>query len=89
MPRPLTGWHQIVSGDPGWDKGLQTSNQGVDRIIPEAMDFRVAPAVAAAVARVAMATGQARTEVEPEKIAEDTRRAIYEGELGRLSRSGL
>lgn len=45
-----------------------------DYVIPAPFDPRVAPAVAASVARSAMETGVARKEVDPEKVAEKTRR---------------
>src|SRR5207253_10322459 len=48
-----------------------------DYIIPDAFDFRVPPAVAAAVAKSAMATGVARTQRDPEAHARDTRRFLY------------
>ncbi|MBA3035719.1 MAG: NADP-dependent malic enzyme [Desulfobacterium sp.] len=51
-------------------------------IIPKGMDFKVPPAVAAAVARAAMESGVARIKVDPEKIAQRTRTLIYEGESG-------
>lgn len=51
-------------------------------IIPKGMDFRVAPQVAAAVARAAMDTGEARIEMEPDRVAQSTRNFIYEGHLG-------
>ncbi|WP_425388522.1 NAD(P)-dependent malic enzyme [Bacillus solimangrovi] len=44
-----------------------------DYVIPAPFDERVAPAVAAAVAKVAVETGVARREVSPEKVAEKTR----------------
>ncbi|WP_070120529.1 NAD(P)-dependent malic enzyme [Bacillus marinisedimentorum] len=43
-------------------------------VIPAPFDPRVAPAVAAAVAKAAMETGVARIEVDPEEIAAKTRR---------------
>jgi len=55
-----------------------------DYIIPDAFDFRVPPAVAAAVARSAMETGVARIQRDPDAIARDTRAFLYEGELGSL-----
>src|SRR6266852_2559266 len=55
-----------------------------DYIIPDAFDFRVPPAVAAAVARSAMETGVARIQRDPHAIARDTRAFLYEGELGSL-----
>jgi malate dehydrogenase (oxaloacetate-decarboxylating) len=45
-----------------------------DYVIPAPFDTRVAPAVAAAVARAAMETGVARKQVNPEDVAEKTRR---------------
>ncbi|WP_349410827.1 NADP-dependent malic enzyme [Pseudalkalibacillus sp. SCS-8] len=45
-----------------------------DYVIPAPFDPRVAPAVAAAVAKAAMETGVARINVDPEEIAEKTRR---------------
>ncbi|RME43707.1 MAG: NADP-dependent malic enzyme [Chloroflexi bacterium] len=52
-----------------------------DYIIPAGMDFRVPPAVAAAVAQAAMDSGVARIKVNPDDVAERTRRFIYEGFL--------
>ncbi len=46
------------------------------------MDFRVPPAVAAAVARSALETKVARIEVDPELIAQRARAFIYEGGIG-------
>ncbi|MFB4163008.1 NADP-dependent malic enzyme [Alteribacillus sp. JSM 102045] len=45
-----------------------------DYVIPAPFDGRVAPAVAAAVAKTAMETGVARKEVNPDEVAEKTRR---------------
>lgn len=45
-----------------------------DYVIPGPFDPRVAPAVAASVAKTAMETGVARKKVDPEEIAEKTRR---------------
>jgi malate dehydrogenase (oxaloacetate-decarboxylating) len=50
-----------------------------DRIVPPIFDFQVAPAIAAAVARVAMATGEARKEVDPADILDRMHHFIYEG----------
>ncbi|KKI91730.1 malate dehydrogenase [Bacillus sp. SA1-12] len=48
-------------------------------VIPAPFDPRVAPAVASAVAKTAMETGVARIKVDPEEVAEKTRRlAIIE-----------
>ncbi len=44
-----------------------------DYVIPAPFDPRVAPAVAKSVAQAAMETGVARTEVDPEDVAEKTR----------------
>ncbi|MBX6341884.1 MAG: NADP-dependent malic enzyme [Thermomicrobiaceae bacterium] len=49
-----------------------------DFVIPEALDLRVPPAVAAAVARAAAETGSARVEVDPEEVAARTRELLYE-----------
>jgi malate dehydrogenase (oxaloacetate-decarboxylating) len=45
-----------------------------DYVIPAPFDPRVAPAVAAGVARAAMETGVARIKVDPEEISEKTRK---------------
>ena len=50
-----------------------------DRIVPPIFDFQVAPAIAAAVAKVAMATGEARKEVDPADILDRMQHFIYEG----------
>src|SRR5213592_838007 len=50
-----------------------------DRILPSLMDFRMAPAIAAAVAKAAIKTGRARKQVDPEQIRERTLRYVYEG----------
>jgi malate dehydrogenase (oxaloacetate-decarboxylating) len=47
-------------------------------IIPKGTDFSVAPAVAEAVARTAIETGQARVQADPAAIAEKVRRHVYE-----------
>jgi malate dehydrogenase (oxaloacetate-decarboxylating) len=47
-------------------------------IIPKGTDFSVAPAVAEAVARCAVETGEARVEVDPVAVAEKVRRFVYE-----------
>ncbi len=53
-------------------------------ILPEAMDFRVPPVVAEAVARAAMETGTARIHLEPERVARHTREFIYDERLSLL-----
>jgi malate dehydrogenase (oxaloacetate-decarboxylating) len=49
-----------------------------DWIIPKGTDFTVAPAVAEAVARAAVETGEARVEVDPAAVAAKVRRYVYE-----------
>ncbi|MCF6408755.1 NAD(P)-dependent malic enzyme [Pseudalkalibacillus salsuginis] len=53
---------------------IQPTELSDDYVIPAPFDPRVAPAVAASVAKAAMETGVARIEVDPEEIAEKTRR---------------
>jgi len=57
------------------------ADRSPDRIAPPIFDFQVAPMIAAAVARVAMATGEARKQVEPKEIVDRTLRFIYEGSI--------
>jgi len=52
-----------------------------DYFIPSAMDLRVPPAVAGAIARAAIETGEARVEADPAEIAARTKRFLYEGRL--------
>jgi malate dehydrogenase (oxaloacetate-decarboxylating) len=52
-----------------------------DHIVPSLFDFRVAPAVAAAVVGATLEAGEARREVSPAEVAENTRRYVYEGRL--------
>src|SRR2546421_13040520 len=52
-----------------------------DRILPSLMDYGVAPAIAAAVAKAAIQTGRARKQGDPEQIRERTLRYVYEGEF--------
>ncbi len=52
-----------------------------DHIVPNLFDFRVAPEIAAAVVRGANESGEASREIEPEVVAERTRRYVYEGRL--------
>ncbi|MEX5220207.1 MAG: NADP-dependent malic enzyme [Nitrospira sp.] len=47
-------------------------------IIPKGTDFTVAPAVAEAVARTAVETGEARVPVDPAAVAAKVRRFVYE-----------
>jgi len=53
-------------------------------ILPKALDFRGAPEVAAAVARAAIETGEARRRVDPRLILENTRDYLYGGTLRAL-----
>jgi malate dehydrogenase (oxaloacetate-decarboxylating) len=53
-------------------------------ILPGALDFRVPPAVAEAVARAALETGTARIQIDPERIARHTREFIYDERLSLL-----
>ena len=52
-----------------------------DHIVPRIFDYQVAPAIAAAVVRAAIETGEAGREVDPDTVAEDLRRFVYEGTL--------
>jgi malate dehydrogenase (oxaloacetate-decarboxylating) len=52
-----------------------------DYVVPRIFDFRVAPAVAAAVVRAALEAGEAGREIAPELVSERTRRFVYEGRL--------
>lgn len=52
-----------------------------DHIVPSIFDFRVAPAIAAAVVRAALEAGEAGRETSPQAVAERTRRYVYEGRL--------
>lgn len=52
-----------------------------DYIIPKALDFRVSPQVAAAVAKAALETGQARVLVDPTVVRDNTREFLYGGRL--------
>jgi malate dehydrogenase (oxaloacetate-decarboxylating) len=48
-------------------------------IVPPVFDFHVAPTIAAAVARAAMAAGEARKEIDPAEIVDRIEHFIYEG----------
>ena len=50
-----------------------------DHIVPAVLDFRVAPALAEAVARAATETGEARRPVDPAAVSAHTLRDVYEG----------
>jgi malate dehydrogenase (oxaloacetate-decarboxylating) len=51
------------------------------QIIPLAMSYEIAPALAAAVAQAAMDSGVARVRVDPQVVAQNCRDFIYEGML--------
>ena len=55
---------------------------GPKRVLPDILDYSVAPAVAAAVAKAAMETNAARVTVDPEAVADWTLRYVYEGPAG-------
>lgn len=60
------------------------------QILPDVLDFRVAPAVAEAVARAALDTGQARvTGADPAAIADWTCRYVYEGQAAIVDPPGI
>ncbi|MCO5176796.1 MAG: NADP-dependent malic enzyme [Thermomicrobiales bacterium] len=52
-----------------------------DYVMPAALDLRVPPAVAAAVARAAIETGVARTTLDPADVAQRTHDRIYTGKV--------
>ena len=52
-----------------------------DNVVPRIFDFRVAPAIAAAVVTGAIESGEASREVSAEEVAAKTRRYVYEGRL--------
>ncbi len=58
---------------------VEEGRLGRDYFIPSALDLRVAPAVASAIAKAAMETGEARAEADPAQIARRTKRLLYEG----------
>jgi malate dehydrogenase (oxaloacetate-decarboxylating) len=53
-------------------------------ILPGAMDFRVPPAVAEAVARAGIESGAARHHIDPESVARHTREFIYDERLSLI-----
>jgi malate dehydrogenase (oxaloacetate-decarboxylating) len=60
---------------------VQPDELHADYIVPRIFDFRVAPAISAAVVRGALEAGEAGRDVAPELVAEKTRRFVYEGRL--------
>ncbi len=62
--------------------GLVTPDElHADHIVPAIFDFRVAPAVAAAVARATNEAMESRLRADPDEVAERTLRYCYEGRL--------
>lgn len=59
---------------------LDDEELNAEKILPEALDLRVAPAVAKAVAAAAMNSGVARRDVDPEQVAAHCRALIGTGE---------
>jgi malate dehydrogenase (oxaloacetate-decarboxylating) len=57
---------------------VQDNDLRQDYIIPKGTDFSVAPAVAEAVSRVAVESGEARVQIEPELVAARVRQFVYE-----------
>ncbi|QQZ10624.1 NAD(P)-dependent malic enzyme [Heyndrickxia vini] len=58
---------------------IDETELNADYVIPRPFDPRVAPAVAAAVAKAAMETGVARIKVDPEEVRERTKRLAIIG----------
>lgn len=59
---------------------------GPDHIVPKVLDFRVPPAVAEAVARSAIETGEARVELEPSQVSARLHEYLREGHFPVSSR---
>jgi malate dehydrogenase (oxaloacetate-decarboxylating) len=55
-------------------------------ILPNAMDFRVPPAVAEATARAGLETGAARIQIDPQEVGRHTREFIYDERLSLISK---
>jgi malate dehydrogenase (oxaloacetate-decarboxylating) len=60
---------------------IQPEELHADYVVPRIFDFRVAPAVAAAVVLAALEAGEAGRDIAPELVSERTRRFVYEGRL--------
>ena len=60
---------------------VQPDELHADYIVPRIFDFRVAPAIAAAVVRASNEAGESSREISPGDVAERTRRFVYEGRL--------
>ena len=65
---------------------VQPDELHADFIVPRIFDFRVAPAVAEAVARAAVESGEAGRQVDPGEVSARTRRFVYEGKFQSLPR---
>lgn len=63
---------------------ITESELNKDYIIPHALDLRVPPKVAEAVAKAAIDTGVAQINIKPEDIFERTKNYLYEGFLRNL-----
>jgi len=57
------------------------------RVVPKPMDLRVPVAVAKAVAKAAIDTGEARKAVDPSTVAERMQRYFYEGEAALVEKA--
>ncbi|MGD8529791.1 MAG: malic enzyme-like NAD(P)-binding protein [Syntrophobacterales bacterium] len=55
-----------------------------NHILPGALDFRVPPAVAEAVAQAGIETGVARLKIDPKRVARHTREFIYDERLSLI-----
>jgi malate dehydrogenase (oxaloacetate-decarboxylating) len=64
--------------------GLVGKDLDAGHILPQALDFRVPPAVAEATARAGLETGVARIHLEPERVARHTREFIYDERLSLI-----
>jgi malate dehydrogenase (oxaloacetate-decarboxylating) len=64
--------------------GLVGKDLSPGYILPNAMDFRVPPAVAEATARAGLETGSARIHIDPERVGRHTREFIYDERLSLI-----
>ncbi|HKN47798.1 MAG TPA: malic enzyme-like NAD(P)-binding protein [Candidatus Polarisedimenticolia bacterium] len=76
-PMKIAASHALADLIPDYELSAQY-------ILPKALDFRGAPEVAAAVARSAIETGEARRRVDPRQILENTRDYLYGAPLRAL-----
>ncbi|NOY86771.1 MAG: NADP-dependent malic enzyme [Deltaproteobacteria bacterium] len=63
---------------------IDDKDLNAEYIIPSTMNFKVPPQVAAAVARSAIETGEARIERDPDEVAAQTLVYLYEGHMRHL-----